>query len=182
MSHIFDEKKFKKLDSPERRKALPVEEVLAALPTTKGSIADVGCGIGYFSFPFAEVFNQVHAIDISQIMLDELKRRSTRDNIQVGLGDFNDLLSDASMDVFFTATVIHELDDLKGFTASAIQKLKDDGYLAYLDFKKIEGTMGPDVDKRIAQESVEELFRDLGLKEIEAHSIKDVFYLVIGKK
>ncbi len=182
MSHIFDEKKFKKLDSPERRKALPVEEVLAALPTTKGSIADVGCGIGYFSFPFAEFFDQVHAIDISAIMLDELERRSTYDNIHIGLGDFNELLKDGSMDIFFTATVIHELDDLKGFTELAIQKLKHGGYLAYLDFKKIDGTMGPDVNKRIAEESVEALFGDLGLKEIEAHSIKEVFYLVTGKK
>lgn len=146
----------------------------------KGHIADVGCGIGYFSFPFAEHFEVVHAIDINPIMIDELKRRNKMDNIQVGLGDFNDLLADDSQDVFFTATVIHELDDLSGFTKDAIRKLKIGGTIAYLDFEKKEGSMGPPIEKRVASSSVEALFREMKLKDIRTHKIGQDFYLTTG--
>lgn len=180
MSHIFDPKKFKKLDSEERRKALPIKEVLEVFKDIKGHIADVGCGIGYFSFPFAEHFDVVHAIDISPIMIDELKRRNQMDNIQIALGDFSDLLADDSQDVFFTATVIHELDDLSGFTEHAIRKLKIGGTIAYLDFEKKEGSMGPPMEKRVASSTVEELFRKMNLKDIKTHKIGQDFYLTTG--
>lgn len=182
MSHIFDDKKFKKLDSPERKKAMPVEAVMDALPIRTGIIADVGCGVGYFSKPFATCFAQVLAIDISEIMINEFKNRITENNIVVMLGDFNELIADNSLDVFFTATVIHELPDLEAFTKQGIVKLKEDGYIAYLDFEKNGSEMGPPNEKRIASVEVMTLFQKMNLKDIKNHPIGDNFYLVIGQK
>lgn len=183
MNHIFDEKKFKKLDSPERRKALPIDEVLSYLPKSdEMTVADIGCGIGYFSLPFATHYKKVYAVDISEVMIEELKKRTTTDKVIPLHGDFNEELFSESIDVFFTATVIHEIDNLPSFNEQAFNKLKQYGYLVHLDFRKIEGKMGPPKEKRIAAESVIEQFEALGLKEIKHHLIKDDFYMVIGRK
>jgi len=183
MSHIFDSKKFKKLESPERKKMLPVSEVLSFLPLEKDSVvADVGCGIGYFSIPFAGVSTEVFAIDISQIMIDELKKRVSKENIRVCLGDFSNFLDKNSIDIFFTATVIHEVDDLKDFSLKAIEVIKTGGYLVYLDFMKKEMSFGPDIDKRISESELIDLYKELGLTDIMSHHISDTFYIVKGKK
>lgn len=183
MSHIFDSKKFKKLESPERKKMLPVDQVMSFLSLNKEDvIADVGCGIGYFSIPFANEAKEVFAIDISEVMIEELKKRVSNENIRVCLGDFSNLLEPDSLDVFFTATVIHEVDDLKDFSKKAIDVLKEDGHLIYLDFMKKDTPFGPDINKRISQEDLISLYRDLGLKDITYTHINDVFYIVKGKK
>lgn len=183
MTHIFDTKKFKKLESPERKKMLPVDDVLAFLKIKSSDVvADIGCGIGYFSIPFASVAKEVYAIDISDIMIEELKTRVLSENIHVCLGDFNGILEPNSMDMFFTCTVIHEVDDLERFTKAAYDTVKFGGQLVYLDFMKKEMQMGPSLDKRISKETVVDLFETLGVTDIDTHIINDVFYIVKGKK
>ncbi len=184
MSHIFDPKHFKRLDSPKRKQAMPAELVCEQLKLSSDMIvADVGCGVGYFSFPLSEKVDTVLAIDISHIMIDELMNRITTErNIKPLMGDFNDLIEDGQLDLLFTANVIHELEDLEAFTSNAIKKLKKRGRLAYLDFHKVEADFGPSFEKRIADDSVIQLFERHGLKSIENHQVKDNFYLVIGQK
>ena len=182
MSHKFDDKKFAKLESPARKEALPVKEVMAVLPLTESVIADVGCGIGYFSKPFAVSSKEVLAIDISSIMIEELKKRIKENNITPLLGDFNTLLEKESVDVFFTATVIHEIDDLTAFTKQGISKVKQGGIIAYLDFERNGSEMGPPNDKRIASTEVVELFKTFSLSDVKYYPIKENFYIVIGRK
>lgn len=184
MSHIFDHKQFKKLDSPARRESMPPELVCEQLQlNSQMVVADVGCGVGYFAFPFSEIVEKVHAIDISSIMIDELNRRiSTQTNLIPHLGDFNESLDADSLDLFFTATVAHELEDILDFSKKAIHKLKKGGRIAFLDFKKIESSFGPPYEKRIAAKELITLFETLGLSKVTEYSIKDNFYLVIGQK
>lgn len=182
MTHIFDPKHFLKLDSPKRREILPIDLVIEHLQIRSHmDIADVGCGIGYFSFPFAEHANSVHAVDISDVMITELIKRNHYHNLMPHLGDFNEILKPESVDLFFTATVIHELDDITTFTHQAVKKLKPNGRLAYLDFHKKETGPGPSVEKRIASEAVCDLFISLGLKDIKTFDINHIFYLVVGR-
>jgi ubiquinone/menaquinone biosynthesis C-methylase UbiE len=184
MSHIFDPTQFKKLDSPKRKEAMPPALVCDLLSLNKDMVvADVGCGIGFFAFPFAKLAKHVLAIDISQIMTDELTNRiKDEGNIEVALGDFNTIVTNDSLDVFFTSTVIHEIDDLDAFTVDAIEKLKMGGRLAFLDFKKIQSDYGPPVDKRISADSVMALFKRNQLDVITQYDVKDDFYLVVGTK
>lgn len=183
MSHIFNPKHFKKLESKERYVLLPPELIIEHLGLQPAwTVADVGCGIGYFSFPFAEHVKKVIGIDISDVMMEEFNKRNSYSNVQGRLGDFSDLLDHASVDVFFTATVIHELNDLPSFTKAAYQVVKSGGKLAYLDFMKKDTTAGPPVSKRIASETVVSLFQEIGLSNITTSKINDVFYLVVGEK
>lgn len=181
MTHIFDDKKFKKLDSPHRRKILPIETVLDYIGLTNNQIiADVGCGIGYFAFPFAETAKTVLAIDVSQVMIDELSKRNQKKNIVPLKGDFSEVLKE-KVDIFFTSTLLHELDDLDEFTRNAIKHLSKDGRLIFLDFRKKETGVGPDVDKRIPAEEVQEIFKKNKLKDIRINYINEIFYIVEGK-
>ncbi|MGB9913382.1 MAG: class I SAM-dependent methyltransferase, partial [Candidatus Kapaibacteriota bacterium] len=76
---IFDPEKKETLDTAERRKLLPPEEILLRSGLSEGTkIADVGCGTGYFSIPAAKIVGRsgkVFAIDISKEMLEELQNR-----------------------------------------------------------------------------------------------------------
>lgn len=181
MTHIFNDKQFKKLESPARRKSLPIEKVIDLMAIgQEATIADVGCGIGYFAFPFSKRAKKVYAIDISQVMIDELNKRNDVEKIIPLLGDFNDLLEE-KVDIFFTSTLIHELEDLQSFTKDAIQHLSPNGRLVFLDFRKKETGMGPDVDKRIASEDLKVLFEEYKLRDVKIHYINDIFYMVEGK-
>ncbi len=56
MVHKFNPKDLQKLDNPERRRLLPPEETLERLGLRKNDIiADIGCGIGYFSFAASKI-------------------------------------------------------------------------------------------------------------------------------
>jgi len=72
MHHKFDVKSFAKLDNPERRKSLPADAILHKFDLEDGDVvADVGCGIGYFTFPASSVVGltgKVLAMDISDEM------------------------------------------------------------------------------------------------------------------
>jgi ubiquinone/menaquinone biosynthesis C-methylase UbiE len=183
MTHIFNPEHFKKLDSPERKKSLPPAEIINLLSKNSDSIiADVGCGVGYFSIPFAAHYKLIHAIDISEIMVNEFKNRTCLENIRISLGDFDELLDDNSVDVFFTSTVIHEVDDLLDFTKKAVSKLTTSGTIAYIDFIKQNSKMGPPEHKRIASETVENMYTSFGLHSIVTYNIHNEFYLVMGTK
>ena len=85
MAHKFDIKNMKKLDSPQRRKLMPPKITLLELGLKKGNIvADIGCGIGYFTIPAAEIVspNPVFALDSSQEMLDYMMENNTCENVK----------------------------------------------------------------------------------------------------
>lgn len=77
--HKFNPENKGKLDNPERRKLLPPEEVLLELGLKKGqNMADIGCGIGYFTIPAGEIVGReakVYGVDILEEMLRELDQR-----------------------------------------------------------------------------------------------------------
>ena len=75
--HKFDPSNKSKLDNEWRREVLPPFKVLESLGLeNKYIIADIGCGIGYFTIPAAELTapNKVYALDISGDMLAEASR------------------------------------------------------------------------------------------------------------
>jgi len=56
MANKFDINNKNKLDNPKRRESLPPYDILKTLGLQEGDIfADIGCGIGYFSIPAADI-------------------------------------------------------------------------------------------------------------------------------
>ncbi|MGD9568710.1 MAG: methyltransferase domain-containing protein [Sedimentibacter sp.] len=75
MIHKFDVNNKNKLDNPRRREMLPVNKILGEIGlNAEDNFADIGCGIGYFSIPAAEVIGSqgtVYALDVKEDMIEE---------------------------------------------------------------------------------------------------------------
>ena len=179
MSYKFEIKHMEKLNSPKRRALMPPEKTLDELGLLKSdTVADIGCGIGYFSIPAAEIAkeNIVYALDPSQEMLDYLAANSNSPNLKLVKTDEYDFkIEGASIDFALMANVFHEIDDKPRFMEEIKRILKDHGRLAVIEFQKKETEMGPDIAHRI---SPGELLKLLGKHFVidRIIDIGDVFY------
>lgn len=189
--HKFDPAKFAKLDSSERRQMLPAESVVTQLDLQPGQkVADLGCGIGYFSFPIAEQLGAqgtVYALDISPEMLVEASKRYDQlesNNLasihflqsqEVGLP-----LADASVDLVFMANVLHELDEPRGLLQEAQRVLKDNGRIAVVDWQKAEMPMGPPIAHRLSEEEAKVILQQADFKEAQASVAGSGHYLLVA--
>lgn len=190
MAHKFDAKHKGKLDSAERRKLLPPRETLLKLGLQAGDVmADIGCGIGYFSLPAAEIAGpkgQVFALDVSQEMLEEVEKRSKEaglPNLQTHLTEETSLkLEDASATFALLSLVLHEVEQPAQFLREINRILTKDGRLAIIEWQKVATAGGPPLDHRLAKETVEEQLRLAGFQHITTMELGEQFYTVSGQK
>lgn len=86
MTHKFDVQNKCKLDNPKRREMLPIEKVLAEIGLKEDDIlADIGCGIGYFSIPAAQLIGskgKVYALDVKYEMIEDVGKRAKENNFR----------------------------------------------------------------------------------------------------
>lgn len=190
MAHKFDAKNKGKLDSPERRKLLPPKETLLKLGLQASDvIADIGCGIGYFSLPAAEIVGpngQVLALDVSREMLEEVEKtvkETSIPNLQTILTEENRLnLKNSSATFALVSLVLHEVEDATQFLKEITRILSKSGRLAIIEWQKHPTAGGPPLDHRLAKEGVEQVLCTVGLKHITTLDISEQFYAVLGQK
>lgn len=165
MNYKFDVKKFAKLDSPERRRLLPPEEVIKKMELLDGQkVVDIGCGIGYFTFPMAKAVGKkgfVYGVDISEEMLNEAKIRYSNSEV-ITLNNIKFIQSKESIlplddhiaDVVLMVNVFHELDEPNSLLTEIKRVLINNGKLLIVEWKKEEMEMGPPLSHR---KSVDEI-------------------------
>ena len=188
MHHEFDVNNKKKLDSPKRREMLPIRTVLTKIGLTEGAkFADIGCGIGYFSIPAADVIGPkgiVYALDVSEEMIEELDKKIEEndiDNIRTVLTDkYNFKLEDNSVSYSFICTVLHEIDDSVAFINEAKRILVAGGKIVVVEWIKSESDWGPPLDHRLGSSDVKIILHDAGFKEISYVELNEYFYIVKG--
>lgn len=190
MSSKFNADNRHKLDNPQRREMLPPGKTLQTLGLKEGNlVADIGCGIGYFSIPAAEIIGEtglVFGLDLSVEMIEDLDHKIETNNLQnirTVITSENDLkLGDESIDFAFLANVLHELDEIPPMLREVKRILKDEGKIVVLEWKKEESDYGPPVEHRLADEAVVSLLQEFGFKNIEQLDIEQHFYAVRGQK
>jgi len=188
MHHKFDVSNKKKLDSPKRREMLPTRTVLTKIALNEGAkFADIGCGIGYFSIPAADVIGLkgiVYALDVSEEMIEELDKKIAEngiDNIRTVITDkYNFKLEDSSVSYAFICTVLHEIDDSVAFINETKRILFAGGKIAVVEWMKKESDWGPPVDHRLDSSDVKIILHDAGFKEIEYLELNEYFYIITG--
>lgn len=189
MPKKFKSKNMEKLDNPLRRRILPPGDVIKKIDLKKGQkVADVGCGIGYFTIPMAKTVSEegkVFAIDINIDMLKETKRRVEEEGIinveMIHSSENNFKIKEKAVDIVFTSTVFHELNSPKDFLNECKRIMKDSGRLIILDWNKVEEEIGPPIHRR---KDVEDVKRDV-LEEgfdIEKVDYLNSFYIIICQK
>jgi 2-polyprenyl-3-methyl-5-hydroxy-6-metoxy-1,4-benzoquinol methylase len=127
------------LASPVRRLFEKPEEVLAPHVTGGMTAMDVGCAMGYFSLPMAQLVGpggRVVCVDLQERMIRSLRRRASRaglsDRMELRVCSANDLgVQDLAggIDFALTYAVVHEVPDASGLMAQIHDALAPGGRL-----------------------------------------------------
>lgn len=173
MTHVFNPEERHKLDSPERRAEMPPEETLVKAGIKPGDvILDVGCGMGYFSFPASRMIGpkgMVYALDISGVMLAELRSKAASAgvfNIEVHQVPHGKLeIPAAEYSLCLISDTLHEVDDKKAFLSAVGAALKEGAKLSVIEWAKRETPAGPPVKDRLSEDELQVLLKKAGFTE-----------------
>lgn len=190
LTHKFDKNNRNKLDNEQRRQNMPPFKTLEMMGFTSGlDMADIGCGIGYFSVPAAEIAgssSKIFALDITIEMLDEVEKRAKEagvSNIRNIIVDEYDLkLEDQAVEFALMSNVLHEIEDKKRYVSEICRILQSGGKLAIIEWEKIKGESGPPIEHRISYDEVVELLSENGFENFIKFAIGRDFYGITAIK
>jgi len=171
----------------QRARMLPVDAVLALLLRSDAeTLADVGCGHGFFTIPAAKKLRQgrVMAVDTDPGALAEARQRAA----EAGLSNVDFVLSqpyripigDRTASAALLATVLHEVEDKPRFLAEVRRILSPTGRLVVVEFHKQEMPFGPPVGERLAEEETRDLLGRAGLAVVGTDRLSEAFYQVVA--
>jgi ubiquinone/menaquinone biosynthesis C-methylase UbiE len=129
---------------PEREAEEAPDAALDAVGIGKGTtVADIGAGVGYFTWRLAErvgAAGTVYAVDIQQAMLDQLRKNMAErklTNYQTALGAADDPhLPVGKMDLALLVDVYHEFSEPQKMLQKIRASLKPDGRMVLLEYRK----------------------------------------------
>ncbi len=150
------------LISPARYKEISPRGTLLSLGIDSGDIcADIGCGNGFFTLPMADIVGPsglVYAVDIETDMLDSLKKRirNEQSRIIIPMKSTSSAipLSEHSITKEFLSMVLHEADHPDRLLNECLRILAKRGSLFILEWAYRETAHGPDIEKRISLENI----------------------------
>ena len=158
------------------------ERVMADMNLRPGwTVADVGCGRGYFTFRMASAVGEkgkVLAVDISQNALRRVQRRAERDEVK-NVKTIRSQPADAqlparSSDAALLCLVLHHADEgaRQDLMNSIAKGLTPGGFLFVMDFRKVKNPPVHSYEELVSRETVVRLAERAGL-ELDA----EYFYL-----
>ncbi|HCC46844.1 MAG TPA: methyltransferase [Elusimicrobia bacterium] len=173
MAHVFNPEERDKLDSPERRAEMPPEETLVKAGIKPGDvILDIGCGMGYFTFPAARMVGpkgMIYALDISGVMLAELRSRAASSGVfnihthQVAHSKLS--VPEAPYTLALLSDALHEVDDKPAFLSAVAAALRPGARLSVIEWDKKETPKGPPLKERISEDEMQVLLKKAGFTE-----------------
>jgi ubiquinone/menaquinone biosynthesis C-methylase UbiE len=190
MTHKFDISQKYKLDNPERRQIMPPEKTLHDLGLTAGKIvADIGCGIGYFTIPAAAIVGpsgKIYALDISAEMLAEVQSEKVQQGIEnievVRVAEYDLKLATNSVTFAFICNVLHETEDLDRYIDEIQRILTDKGKLVIIEWQKKVSSSGPPIGHRIEKTELVEVLKRHGFMIDENRSLGEDYYTITAEK
>lgn len=184
----FDPANLHKLDNPERRKALPPEQILGLLKL-KGtdSVLDLGAGAGYFTIPAAQLTKaKVYALDVENRMLEVLRERVDAEglkNVELVEGAIEEIpLQDGLADHVIASFVLHEVEPLSKGLQEIHRMLKPGGSCLCLEWEKKETPQGPPLHHRIHSDEMKQAVEQAGLTVENITFPTDSHYILIFRK
>jgi ubiquinone/menaquinone biosynthesis C-methylase UbiE len=154
------------------------------------SVADVGCGRGYFLYRIAGAVGPegtVYAQDINDKILkgvEDRLRKEKRKNIRVVKGDASGTkLPDACADTALLVNVLHHVpkEGQAGLVRDIARAIKPGGRFFLIDWR-VKAKIGHDKDKRIPREQLVKMAGDAGLAlDAEFHYLVHQVFLRFRK-
>lgn len=188
MPHKFDPAHRRRLEDPDRFRLLLPRDLLIRAGLRAGmTVADVGCGPGFFTLPAAEIVGpagRVYAIDISRQVLKSVreKARDARlNNIETVLAEESSVpLPDGAVQFALLAFVLHEAVQPGAFAHEVARLLAPGGRLLLLEWKKEETPAGPPLRDRLTPEECEGWLVGSGLRIVERSEPNAYHYGLLG--
>ncbi|MDG6909124.1 MAG: class I SAM-dependent methyltransferase [Nitrososphaerota archaeon] len=166
------------LMSEERRKRQDPLKLMEAAGIRPGmTVADLGCGPGFFTLPLASRVGSrglVYAVDADPVMLKHL--RNNIEESKADLGRIKILEADVSetgiparsVDAVLFANVLHDIDDKKAFLGEVTRICKARAMVIDVDWKKIKQEIGPPFGMRLAEAETKKIMSEAGLEVTKA--------------
>jgi len=167
------------------------EEFFKALPLpAEGTVADLGCGEGRYSIAIAERAGpgtKVWGFDLWEEGIKKLSASAAAlglGNLTARRANLTDLscLDAGCVDLVLMVTVLHDLaergDDARCL-AEARRILKGNGFLAVVEFRKIDSKPGPPVSMRLSPEEVATIAAPSGFSVKETLDMGPSLYLTL---
>lgn len=171
--------------SEERHTRLQPRALLRSLGLKAGdTVADIGCGPGFFTLPAAEIVGPegvVVAADIQGEMLTTVRMRAAEQGLSnvrlIKSGETELPLPAQSFDLVIAAFVLHEVPKHATFLRKMGRLLKSSGRLAVLEWQKHETEFGPPIEDRIAPDELIADATAAGLRLSKRRELGDDQYL-----
>lgn len=137
------------------------------------TVADFGCGSGFYVLPAAQMVGThgtVYAVDIMESKLaatQSIAKQMGFHNVHVVRADLEKPLTDIHegvCDAVMMANILHEAIDMDGVLKNAYRVLKTGGRALVVEWKKEYTPIGPDYKKRIAERDIENKFMRMGFR------------------
>jgi len=168
MAHKFDPSHTHRLESEERRRAMPPERTLRMLGLRRGmTMVDAGVGSGFFAVPAAELVGpegRVYALDVEPAMLELLRAKRPPpwlDALRCEEARFP--LPDAVADLSLTCFVLHETQSPLTFLRELARVTKPYAPIHILEWAKRRQPEGPPFEDRLHHHQVEGFLLKAGL-------------------
>ena len=162
-------------EDPSRAKWQKPEMVVASLGPLEGkTVADIGAGTGYFSFPIAKKAAKVIAIDIDKRFLDYIDHKKQTQKIGANIetrltAPDSPGLKPGEADMVLIVDTYHHIENRIEYFKKLKKDLAKGGALVIIDFKKEQTPAGPPVELRLAQEQVKSELRSAGFDTVSAN-------------
>lgn len=166
--------------------------VVAEMGLQKGqTVADFGCGSGFYVLPAAQVVGDagtVLAVDVQESKLASTMsaaRQYGLKNVQVLKADLDQIaigISEGSYDAVIMASILHEISSQDMLLKNAYRILKTGGKVLAVEWKKEITPIGPAMEVRVSQSELEKTFVDKGFhKEKDIHADSYHYAMVFVK-
>jgi len=169
------------------------DEIVKKLDIKSGmTVADFGCGAGYFTIPIAKLVRnsgKVYAVDVLSSALETITSKarlyglmnieSVRANIEVVGGS---KLKDKSVDLVMLANILFQCTDHNSVLTEAKRILKDAGRIVIIDWVPKKIPLGSKFEHCLSEDYTKKLAIKNSLKFICNIDISDHHYCMIFKK
>lgn len=170
-------------------------KIVNTLPIKPGSmVLDLACGKGAYSIFLSDIVGEnglIYAVDLWEegllLLRDQINQKGITNIMQLvaDVTRHNQIdIDDHSVDICLMATVLHDFEEASQ-TEPVLKLVKNllrpNGYLAVIEFKKIEGPPGPPIKIRLSEDDVDKMVTGYGFKKMKTVDIGAYNYLITFK-
>jgi len=181
------------MDAPLTMTFTDPASIVKALDIQSGStIADFGCGAGFFSFEFAKRVGpdgRVHALDVLPASLEAVTSGAKTMNLQnvvpkrVNLERENGSgLSPQSVDWVILKDILFQNQKKDIILKEALRILKAGGHMLVMEWNTTDTFVGPDAEVRVNPDELKNLMTGLGLTIEKELPVGGYHYAFVIKK